>query len=297
MASGSYRKRSMPPELDAPTHSKRTTDQLPAMSRGEVIRERTTDELPSLALWGMLALFRSAHVKRHLHWFHPFYLCVVAVVLCCLVLVAVGNSQRPGTSQLVLSTGEQVFPVQVGGSLGVISVWQQSTGPLSPKKAIPAHSGPYAVLGPPSLSVAFMNSVLAYYNSPAAGKGQALYDDGVKYGIDPAYALAFFMHESSFGTAGVARVTLSLSNMRCVPAYPCFEDPVNGGYAQFSSWEQGFEAWFKLIRNLYVAQWGLVTLDQIIPTYAPSGDHNDVAAYVAALKHTVDTWRAGIIQL
>ena len=124
------------------------------------------------------------------------------------------------------------------------------------------------------------------------GKGQALYDLGVKYGIDPAFALAFFMHESTFGTAGMARVTLSLGNLRCIPSVPC-----NNGYAQFSSWEQGFEAWYKLIRNLYVAQWGLVTIDQIIPTYAPSSDHNNVSGYIAALKHSIDTWHAGIIQV
>ena len=85
-----------------------------------------------------------------------------------------------------------------------------------------------------------MNRVLAYYHSPAAGKAQYLYDYGVKYGLDSAYALAFFMHESSFGTTGVARTTKSLSNMRCVPEYPCLNE--NGGYAFFSTWEQSYEA-------------------------------------------------------
>src|SRR5256885_9192932 len=51
-----------------------------------------------------------------------------------------------------------------------------------------------------------------------------LFRSGLKYGLDPAYALDFFMHESTFGTAGVARVTLSLSNMRCVPEYPCHNE-------------------------------------------------------------------------
>ena len=31
-----------------------------------------------------------------------------------------------------------------------------------------------------------------------------MYDLGVKYGIDPVFALAFFMHESLFGTTGEA---------------------------------------------------------------------------------------------
>src|SRR5437773_10728143 len=63
----------------------------------------------------------------------------------------------------------------------------------------------YAVLGPPSVSAAFINRVLALYHSPAAGLGKALYDDGVSTGIEPMYALVFFMHESSFGTTAQAR--------------------------------------------------------------------------------------------
>jgi hypothetical protein len=102
------------------------------------------------------------------------------------------------------------------------------------------------------------------------------------------------MHESLFGTTGVARVTLSLSNMRCVPEYRCLNE--NGGYAIFDTWEQSFEAWFKLIRNLYVAYWGRVTVDQIIPKYAPNSDHNNEAGYIASLKRTIDTWHAGVIQ-
>src|SRR2546421_3837692 len=70
----------------------------------------------------------------------------------------------------------------------------------------------YAVLGPPSVEASFINRVLAAYHSPAAGLGQALYNDGVRTSIDPVYALAFFMHESSFGITGEARKTLALGN-------------------------------------------------------------------------------------
>src|SRR5438094_6872640 len=106
----------------------------------------------------------------------------------------------------------------------------------------------YSVLGQPTISADFINRVLAHYDSPAAGKGQALYDDGVKYGIDPAYALAFFLHESTFGTAGVAQVTYSLGNIRCTPHYPsCFR-----GYRMYTSWEDSFLDWYNLIRNIYV---------------------------------------------
>ena len=125
--------------------------------------------------------------------------------------------------------------------------------------------------------------------------GQNLYDRGKQYGIDPVFAMAFFMHESLFGTTGEARATLSIGNERCIPDRACI-DQNRGGYAQMQSWQDGFVHWYKLIRNLYVAQWGLVTIDQIIPKYAPSSDGNDVAGYIATLKHEVDTWRAGILK-
>ena len=150
----------------------------------------------------------------------------------------------------------------------------------------------YAVLGTPSVSAAFINRVLSAYHSPAAGLGQALYDDGVSTGIDPVYALAFFMHESSFGTTGEARKTFALGNERCIPDRPCV-DLDRGGYAQMQSWEDGCSHWYMLILSLYIKQWHRVTIEQIVPKYAPGSDGNNEAAYVAAIEHAVDTWRRG----
>lgn len=164
----------------------------------------------------------------------------------------------------------------------------------TPKVTAAPSKGGYAVTGKPTISAAFINRVLAAYGSPAMGKGQALYNDGVQYGIDPVYALAFFQHESTFGKYGEATVTLSLGNERCIQDRPCI-DQAQGGYAQMDSWEDGFVHWYLLIRNLYINQWHRMTVDQIIPKYAPSSDGNDEAAYIASLKHAVDTWRAGHI--
>lgn len=157
----------------------------------------------------------------------------------------------------------------------------------------PRPSGNYSILGKPTMSADFINQILAQANSPAAGKGKALYDLGVKYGIDPVYALAFFQHESSFGTAGVARLTLSLGNMRCMNGYACYHDNQNGDYALFESWEQGFEAWYHLMRDQYVNTWHLDTIEAIIPKYAPVADHNNEKAYIASVERAVDNWRAG----
>jgi hypothetical protein len=171
--------------------------------------------------------------------------------------------------------------------LGFIVVWW-----LTRTNSLANQSQTYEVTRQPSLSADFINQVLDHYQSPAAGKGKALYDYGVKYGIDPAYALAFFMHESSFGKTGVAKVTRSLGNIRASEGYQQFD-----GYRKYRTWEDGFVDWYKLISDQYVRQWKLTTVDQIIPVYAPSSDNNDVAAYIQSVKTAVDTWRSGTVEV
>lgn len=140
----------------------------------------------------------------------------------------------------------------------------------------------------PSLSVAFLDRVLASAHSPAAGKGSSLFTLSQQYGIDDAYALAFFRHESSYGTAGEARVSRSLGNLRCLAGVACRD-----GYAWFPTWEAGFRAWYVLLSGpLYVGS-GLLTVEQIIPRYAPSADQNNEAAYITTVNEVVASWRSG----
>lgn len=146
----------------------------------------------------------------------------------------------------------------------------------------------YSIIGKPTITADFINQVLSSYHSPATGKGQTLYKLGISYGIDPAFALAFFLHESTFGTKGEASSSLSLGNIRCIRTVHCRDN-----FAWFDTWEDGFREWYKLIKNLYIAQWGLTTIDQIIPTYAPAADHNNEQDYINSLKHALDTWHTG----
>ncbi|MBE3559377.1 MAG: glucosaminidase domain-containing protein [Ktedonobacteraceae bacterium] len=151
----------------------------------------------------------------------------------------------------------------------------------------------YSVTGDATIDATFIDRVLSHYHSPAAGKGQALYDYGNRYHIDPVFALAFFLQESSFGTQGIATVTHSLGNIRATPGQSTATYTEYKGYRMYRTWEAGFEDWYRLIARQYVEQWGLVTVDQIIPVYAPASDHNDEKAYIRTVKLAVDTWRKG----
>ena len=163
---------------------------------------------------------------------------------------------------------------------------QSAPAPSGDRPAVAAPSADHTIMAPPSVSAALIDEVLASYSSPATGQGAVFYDLGVQYGIDPAYALAFFIHESSAGTKGVARFTNSIGNIRTTPGYRDYE-----GYRAYDTWAAGIEDWYKLIKELYVEGWGKRTVAQIIPTYAPSADRNDPPSYIANVTNLVDSWQ------
>lgn len=145
----------------------------------------------------------------------------------------------------------------------------------------------YGLAGPPTISVAVIEGVLTRYGSPMAGQGQRIYDLGVAYGIDPAYCVAFFVHESAAGTRGEAVLTHSMGNLRARPG-----EPSRDGYRLYTTWEESVTDWYRLIRDVYIGRWSLSTVAQVIPIYAPSSDNNDVAAYIADVQSLVTYWRA-----
>jgi len=161
-------------------------------------------------------------------------------------------------------------------------------GDGAPVPVPPSQSGdPFDVRSAPSVDVPTIERILRSYGSPAVDAAEAMYTLGVQYGIDPAFCLAFFIHESTAGTAGVARVTKSVGNIRTTPGYRDYQ-----GYRHYDSWEQGIDDWYQLISDLYIGEWGLTTVDAIVPVYAPSSDGNNPTGYIATVKKLVDGWRA-----
>jgi len=165
--------------------------------------------------------------------------------------------------------------------------------PLSshPMTVVPFPSSSSSVIGGPSLSASFIDRVLATYHSPAVGLGRALVADSQQFHIDNVYALAFFLHESTFGTAGVARFTRSLGNIICSGYPTCFE-----GFHSYASWQIGAWDWFRLIKHEYLPR-GLTTVQAIIPVYASASDSNNPTSYIAAVLQAVATWHVGRVEV
>lgn len=150
----------------------------------------------------------------------------------------------------------------------------------------------HSVVGAPSITPEQVDSVLAQYGSPAAGTGRVWVELGQQYSIDPAYALAFFIHESSAGTnqgwAGIkpdGTTTHNIGNIICAGYATCF-----GRFRDYNSWEEGIEDWYRLIQVEYIDGRGAHTVEQIVPIYAPSVENN-VPAYVQAVTNLVNEWR------
>jgi hypothetical protein len=165
--------------------------------------------------------------------------------------------------------------------------------PDTPPAARIAPSGESSVLGPPTISADRINEILRLYGSPAQGTGQAWIDAGLAYGIDPVYALAFFMHESGMGTnplwAGIksdGSTTHNVGNIICAGYANCY-----GRFRDYPDWNAGIRDWFRLIAVEYVDGRGVYTVDTIIPVYAPAFE-NDVPGYIASVKQYVAQWQA-----
>jgi hypothetical protein len=105
-----------------------------------------------------------------------------------------------------------------------------------------------------------------------------------------------FCMRTCFGETGIGEVNHSLGNIRCSEGYSC-----QYGFRSYATWTDGYQDWYALILNGYVkgqitdaiVGHPCVTVEEIVPVYAPSSDHNDVGAYIAAIEHAVQRWRSG----
>jgi hypothetical protein len=126
------------------------------------------------------------------------------------------------------------------------------------------------------------------------GAGALFVSLALQYGIDDAYTLAIFHHESGYGRTGEARASRSPGNVRCLDLahYGDLQTWCKDGYAWFPTWSSGLESMYRLLAGPLYAGAGLVTIKQVIERWAPDSDGNNSAGYVAAVLADVTSWRA-----
>lgn len=150
------------------------------------------------------------------------------------------------------------------------------------------------VQAPASISPATFRAILLAADSPAAPEAFVCYEVIRARGIDPAVGLAFFAHESTYGTAGAARTTRNWGNLRRgrrafqVAAVP----GASGHFAWYRSWATGAEDWADLLLGPIYAGAGRLTVEAILPIYAPSSDSNNPQGYAAAVRTLIHRYRA-----
>ncbi|NTU78176.1 MAG: glucosaminidase domain-containing protein [Chloroflexales bacterium] len=137
--------------------------------------------------------------------------------------------------------------------------------------------------------------VLVALRSPAASEAADLADIPGRYGIDRGIALAFFVHESGAGTAGIVHSydTRNWGNLR-KPQQAGRGKVIKTGSGQFAkyvSWAAGLEDWCELVLNVYCQQLELTTLGEILHRYAPKADQNDPEAYARKVVQHIKAWQ------
>lgn len=147
------------------------------------------------------------------------------------------------------------------------------------------------IVGAPTISADRIDEILRVYGSPAQGTGALWVAEGIAYGIDPVYALAFFMHESNLATnpewSGIKEdgsTTHNVGNIICAGYSRC-----HGRFRDYPDWEAGIHDWYRLISEEYIVARGLDTVEGIVPVYAPESE-NDVSAYIESVRWYAQQW-------
>ncbi len=129
--------------------------------------------------------------------------------------------------------------------------------PISPQLVLPA--------GPVCVSAAQINSYLA--QTPLAGQGQAFYDAGQAYGVNPALAVAIAGAESTFGEN--VDTTWGLRNTWGWGSTPAPHRIAQG----WTTWQQGiYRVTWQLGRPLYLGGGVRTTSAAIYGAWCQSGD-------------------------
>jgi hypothetical protein len=152
----------------------------------------------------------------------------------------------------------------------------------------------YYIEGPPTISrQLFHDTLAATPRSPITDDADRYYDLCMQYRVNPAVALAFFVKESSKGTAGVAVQTQSWGNMRRARKAERTTGTLNtqwGPFAIYRSWLDSLADWCEnLLSEVYKGE-GRTTVRSVVPKYAPSFENN-TAVYIQQTITRISQWK------
>lgn len=138
----------------------------------------------------------------------------------------------------------------------------------------------------PTITIAEIDRVLESVNSPMLPYSADIYVSGEQYGIDPVFALAFWMKESREASDG------SVAAPDHNPGYTegLSTDTRCGRWACWPTWPEGIAGWFHYMRVFFIDR-GIRTVEDILPIYAPSTENNTSGYILFVIQH-VATWRA-----
>ncbi len=144
-----------------------------------------------------------------------------------------------------------------------------------------------SIAQPPTISIVEVGRILQSVNSPILPYAGDVYAYGVQYGIDPAFALAFWMKESREASDG------SVAAVDHNPGYTegLASDARCGRWACWATWPEGIAGWYQYMRVFFIEGRGLTTVESILPIYAPSSENN-TSGYIAFVLNEVAAWRA-----
>lgn len=207
---------------------------------------------------------RRRTLRRLRRWRLSFFVAMVALAL-------VGTGLAEGLSPQVFSFSSQL--------LGFVPA--PPTATLVPTE-VPSDD----IARSPTITIAEIDRVLESVNSPMIPYSANIYVSGEQYGIDPVFALAFWMKESREASDG------SVAAPDHNPGYTegLGNDPRCGRWACWPTWPDGIAGWFHYMRVFFVDR-GITTVEDILPIYAPSTENNTSGYILFVIQH-VATWRA-----
>ncbi len=161
------------------------------------------------------------------------------------------------------------------------------TAPL-PTTAAPPVAGD-SITGGPSISAKQIAAAVASRRPLEDGEAEYIFSLSRTTGVDAAFALAVWQHESGMGTTGAARDTRNMGNIEWSARCHCQRLAAHPRWRAYHSFREAEADWFALVSGPVYVGSGNDTVARVITKYAPPVE-NDTAAYIREVRAAMKGW-------